>query len=99
VLLEHYLAPEFGEGMETLDLVRVGADSSPHWSRVWATPEDNPRHAGLELWMASYGHQIISGPASEFDRYKTTDRHKGGARPVVVPGTVPLSHVRTHTKA
>jgi hypothetical protein len=34
VLLEHYLAPEFGEGMETLDLVRVGADGSPHWSRV-----------------------------------------------------------------
>ena len=68
VLLEHYLAPEFDEGMETLDLVRVGADSSPHWTRVWPTPEENPRHAGLELWMAAYGHQIISRPASEFDR-------------------------------
>jgi len=70
VLLEHYLAPEFDEGMETLDLVRVGADSSPHWTRVWPTPEENPRHAGLELWMAAYGHQIISRPASEFDRYE-----------------------------
>ena len=68
VLLEHYLAPEFGEGMGTLDLVRVGANGSPHWSRVWPTPEDNPRHAGLELWMAACGHQIISRPASEFDR-------------------------------
>jgi hypothetical protein len=67
VLLEHYLAPEFGEGMETLDLVRIGPDGSPHWSRVWPTPQDNPRHAGLELWMAAYGHQIVSRPVSEFD--------------------------------
>jgi hypothetical protein len=63
-LLEHTPAPEFGEGMETLDLVRIGADGSPHWTRVWPTPEDNPRHAGLELWMAVHGHQIISRPAS-----------------------------------
>ena len=53
--------------METLDLVRIGADGSPHWTRVWPTPEDNPRHAGLELWMAAYGYQIVSRPASEFD--------------------------------
>ena len=46
VLLEHHPAPESGEGMETLDLVRIGADGSPHWSRVWPTPEENPRHAG-----------------------------------------------------
>ena len=65
VLLEHYPAPESGEGLETLDLVRIGADGSPHWSRVWPTPEQNPRHAGLELWMAAYGHQIVSKPASE----------------------------------
>jgi hypothetical protein len=68
VLLEHYLAPESGEGVETLDLVRIGADGSPHWSRVWPTPEENPRHAGLELWMAAYGHQIVDRPASWFDR-------------------------------
>jgi hypothetical protein len=67
VLLEHHPAPEFGEGMETLDLVRIGADGSPHWSRVWPTPEENPRHAGLELWMAAYGHQIVGKPASWFD--------------------------------
>ena len=67
VLLEHYPAPELGEGMETLNLVRIGTDGSPHWSRVWPTPQDNPRHAGLELWMAAYGHQIVSRPVSEFD--------------------------------
>jgi hypothetical protein len=68
VLLEHYPALEAGEGAETLDLVRIGANGSPNWSRVWPTPEDNPRHAGLELWMAGYGHQIVSRPASWFDR-------------------------------
>jgi hypothetical protein len=35
VLLEHHPAPELGEGMETLDLVRVGAEDSPHWLRIW----------------------------------------------------------------
>ena len=45
VLLEHSPAPEAGDGEETLDLVRIGADGSPRWSRVWPTPEDNPRHA------------------------------------------------------
>lgn len=49
VLLEHNLAPEFGEGMETLDLVRIGADGSPHWTRIWPTPDENPRHARLEF--------------------------------------------------
>jgi hypothetical protein len=67
VLLEHSPAPEDREGAETLDLVRVGADGSPHWLRVWPTSEDNPRHAGLELWMAVHGHQIVSKPASAFD--------------------------------
>jgi hypothetical protein len=47
----------FGE-----DLVRIGADDSPHWLRVWPTPEENPRHAGLELWMANYGYQIVDRP-------------------------------------
>lgn len=68
VLLEHQPAPELAEGTETLDLVRVGADGAPHWTRVWPTPEDNPRHAGLELWMAVYGHWIVNRPASEFDQ-------------------------------
>ena len=49
VLLEHHPAPESGEGIETLDLVRIGADGSPHWSRVWPTPEENPRHAGAGI--------------------------------------------------
>ena len=67
VLLEHDLAPEAGEGTETLDLVRIGADGSPHWLRIWPSPQDNPRHAGLEAWMAAYGQQIVSQPASAFD--------------------------------
>ena len=67
VLLEHHLAPELSEGMETLDLVRVGADGSPHWTRVWPTPEENPRHAGLELWMAGHGYQLVGTPASWLD--------------------------------
>jgi hypothetical protein len=67
MLLEHDPAPKFGEGVETLDLVRIGADGSPHWSRVWPTPEDNPRQAGLELWMAAHGHQIVSRLAGAFD--------------------------------
>jgi hypothetical protein len=68
VLLEHHPASASGEGGESLDLVRFGADGSPHWSRVWPAPEENPRHAELELWMALYGHQIVSRPASEFDQ-------------------------------
>jgi hypothetical protein len=39
----------------------------PRWFRVWPTPEENPRHAGLELWMAIHGHQIVSRTASQFD--------------------------------
>src|SRR5437899_593920 len=60
VLLEHHLAPELAEGEQTLDLVRFGADGSPHWTRVWPTPKEHPRHAGLERWMAAYGYQILS---------------------------------------
>ena len=73
VLLEHHLAPESGEGVETLDLVRIGVDGSPRWSRVWPTPEDNPRHAELEVWMASYGHQIVGRPATWFGRCEDED--------------------------
>jgi hypothetical protein len=68
VLLEHHPAPGSGEGIQTLDLVRIGADGSPHWCRVWPAPEENPRHAGLERWMATSGHQIVGRPASWFDR-------------------------------
>ena len=68
VLLEHHLAAEDVEGAETLDLVRAGADGSPHWLRVWPTPQDNPRHAGLQSWMAVHGYQVVSKPANSFDR-------------------------------
>jgi hypothetical protein len=67
LLLEHQPAPVAGEGAETLDLVRIGADGSPRWLRVWPSPEDNPRHPGLELWMAVHGCQIVSKPANWFD--------------------------------
>ena len=74
VLLEHHPAPEAEKGAETLDLVRVGADGSPHWLGVWPTAEGNPRHAGLELWMAVHGHRIVAKPASWFD----SREHQGG---------------------
>jgi hypothetical protein len=73
VLISAGLAPEFGEGVEILDLVRVGADGSPHWTRIWPTAEENPRHARLELWMANYGYQIVSRPASWFDSREGED--------------------------
>ena len=60
----HHPAPGAGEGGETLNLVRIGADGSPHWLGVWPTAEENPRHAGLELWMAVHGHQIAGKPAN-----------------------------------
>ena len=75
MLLEHYFAPENEECEESLDLVRIGADGSPHWSRVWPTPQDNPCHGGLELWMAAYGYQIAANSASWFD----WRQNKGGA--------------------
>lgn len=61
MLLEHYPAVEYADREEHLDLVRIGADGQPHWTRVWPTPVDNPRHAELEAWKAAYGHQILSG--------------------------------------
>ena len=66
VLLEHHLGPEMEEGVETLDLVQAGADGAPHWLRVWPTSQDNPRHTGLDLWMAVHGYQIVSKPESWF---------------------------------
>ena len=61
VLLEHCPAVETEGSAGSLDLVRLGADGQPHWSRVWPTDEDHPRHAGLEAWMAAYGRQIVAG--------------------------------------
>jgi hypothetical protein len=59
VLLEHNPAAGVGESLESLDLVRLGADGQPRWTRVWPTDEDHPRHAGLEAWMAAYGWHIL----------------------------------------
>jgi hypothetical protein len=57
---------DFGRTTWSVDLLRVGADGSLHWLRVWPTPEEHPRHAGLELWMAVQGYQIVSKPATWF---------------------------------
>jgi hypothetical protein len=40
---------------------------------MWPTPKENPRHAGLELWMAVHGHQIVDKPASWFDSCQDDD--------------------------
>jgi len=67
VLLEHHPAPELAEDVETLDLVHIGTDGSPHWLRIWPTPENSPRHAGLQVWMAAHGYQVVGRPTSDFD--------------------------------
>src|SRR5215469_15661540 len=72
VLLEHCPAPGTGEGAQTLDLVRIGADGSAHWLRVWPTSQENPRHGALEHWMAVHGHQIVGRHAAAFDWYEAT---------------------------
>ena len=63
MLLEHHPAPGTGEGAQTLDLIRAGTGESPRWLRAWPPPQDNPRHAGLELWMAASGYQVVGKPA------------------------------------
>lgn len=81
VLLEHYPAPEGGEsreGGESLDLVRIGADGSPRWSRVWPTPETIPVTPGwssgwpLTGTISSAGRRV----SSTGTRTRTTDRRK-----------------------
>jgi hypothetical protein len=74
VLPGHRPPPGAGDGAKTLDLVRIGADGSPHWLRVWPTPEDHPRHAGLEQWMAVHGYRIVSEPASWSGWYQEQGR-------------------------
>jgi hypothetical protein len=71
VLLEHHPAPETGEGGETLDLVRVGADGSPRWTHVWPTPEENPRHGRA---------RAVDG------RLRVPDRQQAGERVRLVRG-------------
>ena len=89
VLLEHHLAPELSEGTETLDLVRVGADGSAHWLRVWPTPEENPRHAGLELWMAV--HEVPGRrPARELVRLVPGRGRLTPRRPLHLPALAPV---------
>jgi hypothetical protein len=54
VLLEH-TGRQAHQEEEHLDLVRIGRDGQPHWTRVWPAGEDNPRHAGLQAGMTAYG--------------------------------------------
>ena len=37
------------------------------WKFLQCYRDPDPRHAGLELWMAAHGHQIVSRTASQFD--------------------------------
>jgi len=66
VLLEH--ARREAPHEEDLDLVRVGRDGQPHWTRVWPTDADSPRHAQLQAWMAASGHRIVGLAANDADR-------------------------------
>ena len=58
---------DLGRTTWSVDLVRVGAAGSLYWLRVWPTPEEHTRHAGLELWMAVHIYQIVSKPVTWFD--------------------------------
>lgn len=71
VLLEHARREVGGE--EDLDLVRIGRDGEPHWTRVWPTDADSPRHAELETWMADYGYQVVDLAVNDADRDGETD--------------------------
>jgi hypothetical protein len=71
VLLEH--ARRGARGEEDLDLVRIGRDGEPHWTRVWPTGADSPRHAELEAWMAAYGYQIVDVTVNDAGRDGETD--------------------------
>ena len=71
VLLEHHPAPESGEGMETLDLVRIGADGSPHWSRVWPTRRTTPVTPGLSCGWPHTGIRSSTGPLAGSTRART----------------------------
>jgi hypothetical protein len=62
VLLEHHPAPGSGEGMETLDLVRIGADGSSHWS---AYGRHRRRTRGTPGWNGGWpltGTRSSAGP-------------------------------------
>ena len=72
VLLEYSASQEAGPQGD-LDLLRVGRDGQPHWTRVWPTDKDNPRHAGLQAWMAAYGHQIVDIAADDASWYENED--------------------------
>ena len=50
VLFEHYLAPELGEGTETLDLVRIGADGRSATFRSLGGPR----------YVRSPGHKLTT---------------------------------------
>jgi hypothetical protein len=63
VLLEHYLAPEAGEGAETLDLVRIGAEGSPHWARVWPPPRSIPVTRGWSCGWPLTGIALSACPS------------------------------------
>ena len=62
VLLEHHSAPESGEGVETLDLVRIGADGSPHWSRVWPARRRTRVTPGWSCGWPLTGTRLSAGP-------------------------------------
>lgn len=71
VLLEHHPAPGAGEGAETLDLVRIGADGSPHWLSVWPTTEDNPATPGSNCGWRFTGTGSPASPRAGSARAST----------------------------
>jgi hypothetical protein len=73
LLLLEYSAKQEAGSRGDLDLVRVGRDGQPHWTCVWPTYKDNPRHAGLQAWTAAHGHQILDIAADDISWYENED--------------------------
>jgi hypothetical protein len=89
VLLEHHPAPELAEGAETLDLVRIGADGSPHWSRIWPTPEENPVTPGWNCgWPLTGTRSSAGGRASSTGAGASEPGRASARRPVLYAAAV-----------
>jgi len=71
MLLEHHLAPEAEEGAESLDLVRIGTDGSPHWTRIWPTRRTIPATPAWNCGWSPAGIRSSANRRAGSTRVKT----------------------------
>jgi hypothetical protein len=79
VLLEHNFAPEVGEGTETLDLVRIGADGSRTGPASGRPRRITPAMPGLSCGWPLTGTRLSAGrrARSTGARTRAADRRHG----------------------